>query len=95
MQLLTGVLSSASTSFDDSEHSFLSTLPTPYNNDDEHANEYDAELAKDIDNHPYSQSPDEMESIEAEIRKEEVRIPFASEPASSNWGLVTKHTLSL
>lgn len=95
MQLLTGVLSSGSVSFDDSEHSFLSTLHAPYIIDCDAANKYDAVLDKDMDNNSFSESPDDMESIEAEIRKEEARMPFASEPSCSSWGLVTKHTLSL
>lgn len=94
MQLLTGVLSSASTSFDDSEHSFLSTLQSPYMNDMGPAHEYDDELEKNIENHSYYES-DGMESVAAETKKDEARMPFSGEPSCSSWGLVTKHTLSL
>lgn len=97
MQLLTGVLSSASASFDDSEHSFLSTLQSPYKNDDvdQHNDAFTADLEKTLENCSYYDESDEVANIEIGMKKDTMRNPFATEPSCSSWGLVTKHTLSL
>lgn len=93
MQLLTGVITSGSTSFDESEHSFLSTLQTPFGNDGEHRSGYDDELDKAIAMNSYSLSESEIHSMENETVKDEAKSTFVSESSGSSWSLVTKHTV--
>lgn len=93
MQLLTGVRTSGSTSFDESEHSFLSTLQTPFENDVEHRGAYEDELDKAIKMHSYSLSESDIQSIENETVKDDIKSTFVSEPSCSSWSLVTKHTV--
>lgn len=83
MQLLTGIISSASASFDDSEHSFLSTLQTPFLCDVD--DEIDKALAM-------SASYLGESSVESDT-KEESKSPFNVDAAGSSWSLVTKHTV--
>lgn len=88
MQLLTGIISSASASFDDSEHSFLSTLQTPFLCDVD--DEIDKALAMSASY--LSESSVETQCIESDT-KEESKSPFNVDAAGSSWSLVTKHTV--
>lgn len=99
MQLLTGVISSASASFDESELSFLSTLQEPFiDNIDECAELDELEKAANAcEPYDLSDSPTEIRSHETDTTdtddKDDAKDPFSSEPSCSSWSLVTKHTV--
>lgn len=99
MQLLTGVISSASASFDESELSFLSTLQEPFIDNIDECGEFDDELEKAANAcEPYdlSDSATEIRSHGTDTdtdEKDDGKDPFSSEPSCSSWSLVTKHTV--
>lgn len=93
MQLLSGVISSATTSFDDSEHSFFSTIQSPLTSSDDELNrnsdiEHDIELRKDQPNGDDAKANDENNEV---IRIDDENNIFIGD--RSSWSLVTKQTV--
>lgn len=99
MQLLTGVISSASVSFDESELSFLSTLQEPFNDNNDECGEFDDDLERAAiacESYDFSDSTAEIQTHETDTDtddKDDAKDPFSSEPSCSSWSLVTKHTV--
>lgn len=93
MQLLTGVMSSATNSFYDSDHSFLSAMQSPFHSSDDaeqqQSNEYD--LSDDVE----KSGAEDTECAEIS----DVAIKTSDDdsgtftPDRSSWSLVTKHTV--
>lgn len=99
MQLLSGVISSATTSFDDSEHSFLSTIQSPFmcSDDDVHAKselddmEFDRRTLFDRDVESVFGLDDDPENAAESLKIVDDNGNILAD--RSSWDLVTKHTV--
>lgn len=90
MQLLCGVISSATTSFDESEHSFLSTLQSPFACSDEDVDQVTDELAI-VESNEVDQMEEQEINSEDSIKTNDDSNIFV--PDRSSWSLVTKQTV--
>lgn len=97
MQLLTGVLASAAASYDDSEHSFLSTLQSQFvGSDDDVAQQIELD---DTDKTLVAGDDDDGEEASAGQRTDTDDPGKAFDETTtfvadrSSWSLVTKHTV--
>lgn len=95
MQLLSGVISSATTSFDDSEHSFLSTIQSPFvcgEDNDGDIDDVAAELFDDVDDMTLNRDNNNNtgnDNVHASIKENDDSNIFMPE----SWSLVTKQTV--
>lgn len=98
MQLLTGVLSSATASYDDSEHSFLSTLQSQFVGSDDDVTQQ-IELDDDADKTLVPGKDDDGDEASGEQRTDTDDSGKSSDDNTifaadrSSWSLVTKHTV--
>lgn len=102
MQLLSGVISSATTSFDDSEHSFLSTIQSPFvcgedndgDIDDVAARIFDDadETSENILDRENDSNSSETDEVHVSIKENDDSNIFMPE-TNSTWSLVTKQTV--
>lgn len=100
MQLLSGVISSATTSFDDSEHSFLSTIQSPFVCGEDNDGDIDDVAAFDeADDMPRSflgrdnnNNNTENDNLHGSMKENDDSNIFMPE-TSSTWSLVTKQTV--
>lgn len=87
MQLLSGVISSATTSYDESEHSFLSTIQSPLTGSEDECIE---DIEKTIE--ASNEKVDTVEnSPQIQLRINEENSIFIGD--RSSWSLVTKQTV--
>lgn len=97
MQLLTGVLASATASYDDSEHSFLSTLQSQFvGSDDDVTQQIDLDdtektlIAGKDDDGDEASGGQRTDTDDSGKSSDENTIFVADR---SSWSLVTKHTI--
>lgn len=97
MQLLSGVISSVTNSFYDSDHSYLSAFQSPYNSGEE----IDQSLTECPDTIDKTERP-EAAADQADSDSDGVLIKVSDDDSGafieltndrSNWSLVTKHTV--
>lgn len=97
MQLLTGVFASATTSYDESEHSFLSTLQSQFvGSDDDVAQQIDLEdaektLVPSNDDDGDEASGGQRTDTDDSGKNSDENAMFVAD--RSSWSLVTKHTV--
>lgn len=97
MQLLSGVMSSVTNSFYDSDHSYLSSFQSPYNSGEE----IDQSLTEGPDTIDETESP-EAAAEQTDSDTANVLIKVSDDDSGtfidltndrSSWSLVTKHTV--
>lgn len=93
MQLLSGVMSSATNSFYDSDHSFLSSLQSPFHSSDDAEQHQSIDLNDDND----TDKGRDLDAECAELSDAAIKVSDDNSdtytPDRSSWSLVTKHTV--